>query len=79
MQRDNMATQNTPTTMTTLIDLLSDNYAPIQTNILNHLGSHSIAKLARTCKVLDLRPLLSRTSYDVNKYLKCFFLDLLAF
>lgn len=29
--------------------------------------------------MLDLRPLLSRTGYDVNKYLKCFFSDPLAF
>ena len=75
----NMTTENTQTTMPNPTDLLSAQYAPIQTSILNYLDPSSIAMLAQTCKALDLLPLLYRMSYDISKYIECFFSDSLAF
>ncbi|KAF2993576.1 hypothetical protein E8E13_000011 [Curvularia kusanoi] len=66
--------------MVSLIDLLSNTYAPVQMMILPYLDVADVIALTLTCKGFDqLQPTLKVTSYDVNRFLKRFFDDPLEF
>jgi hypothetical protein len=62
--------------MTTLIDLLNANYAPIQSSILSNLNAGDVAALTRTYKSFaDLWPTLRATDYNINLRLRKLFKD----
>jgi hypothetical protein len=62
--------------MVTLIDLLSANYAPIQSSILSNLGAGDVTALTRTYKSFaDLWPTLRATDYNINLRLRKLFKD----
>lgn len=66
--------------MVSLIDLLSNTYAPIQDSILPHLGIADVINLTLTCKGFgQLQPYLMATSYKINPLLGEFFDDPLEF
>lgn len=66
--------------MVSLIDLLSNTYAPIQTMILPYLSVADVISLTLTCKGFDqLQPTLMATSYNINRLLGRFFNDPLEF
>ena len=62
--------------MTTLIDLLSPRYAPIQRVLLDHLNPGAIARLTCTCKAFRcLWPTMLASDYNINFKLWHFFTD----
>jgi hypothetical protein len=62
--------------MTTLIDLLNANYAPIQSSILSNLNADDVTALTRTYKSFaDLWPTLRATDYNINLRLRKLFKD----
>lgn len=66
--------------MVSLIDLLSNNYAPIQTTILPYLSVADVINLTLTCKGFgQLQPTLMATAYNINCLLGKFFDDPLKF
>jgi hypothetical protein len=67
--------------MTTLVDLLSQTYTPIQGTILLCFDIVDILALGRTCKRLsiELSPALKATRYNINRHLRRFFDDPVEF
>lgn len=66
--------------MVSLIDLLSNTYAPMQTMILPYLSIADVISLTLTCKGFDqLQPTLMATAYNINCLLGKFFKDPLEF
>jgi hypothetical protein len=62
--------------MASLIDLLSVRYAPIQDNILFHLGPAEIARLTCTCRASGcLWPTLMAHDYNINHRMRYHFKD----
>ena len=62
--------------MTSLIDLLSPRYAPIQRVFLDYLNPGAIARLTCTCKAFGcLWPTLMASDYNINFKLRHFFKD----
>lgn len=56
--------------MATLVDLLSNTYAPVQTMILHYLDVADAINLNLTCKGSgQLQAVLSATAYNVNHFL----------
>lgn len=67
--------------MDTLVDLLSNTYAPIQRAMLPYFDIVDILALGRTCMRLktEIPPALTATQYNINRHLEKFFNDPVEF
>lgn len=67
--------------MATLVDLLSNTYAPIQRAMLPYFDIVDILALGRTCMRLktEIPPALTATRYNINRHLEKFFNDPVEF